>query len=60
MSKKPPREIVVVKLSDDDKQLKKKALEVWDRARLELVQWRPFLGVMAMQLEIIPVVDYRC
>jgi len=60
MSKKPQREIVVVKLSDDDQLLKKKALETWDRARLELVQWRPFLGAMAMQLQIIPVVDFRC
>ena len=60
MSKKPQREIVVVKPNDDDIHLKKKALKKWESARSFLVNCRPFLGVIAMQLEIIPVVDYRC
>ena len=54
------REIVVIKPTEADQKTKAKALEAWDRARLELIQWRPFLGTLAMQLQIIPVVDDRC
>lgn len=57
---KKAKEIKVIKPSEEDQIQKKKALEVWDRARMELLTWRPFLGVLAMQLEIIPVADDRC
>ena len=39
---KKPKEIKVIKPSEEDQIQKKKALEVWDRARMELLTWRPF------------------
>ena len=59
MSKKT-RKVEVINPTEEDQIRKKKALEVWNRARMELLTWRPFLGVLAMQLEIIPVADDRC
>ena len=52
--------ISVAKPTEEDQQRKREALEIWDRARMDLVQWKPFLGSLAMQLEIIPVADDRC
>jgi len=60
MSKRPPPNIAIVELNDDDAKKKVEALEKWEYARLWLVNKSPFLSTMAFQLEIIPVVDYRC
>lgn len=49
-----------VKPNEDDLKLKKKALEKWSKTRMRLAIRNPFIARLAMQLEIIPVVDYRC
>lgn len=54
------KEVKILKPTAADQKLKVCALEAWDKARLELVQWRPFLGSLAMHLQLIPVVDDRC
>jgi len=54
------KEVKILKPTAADQELKVCALEAWDKARLELVQWRPFLGSLAMHLQLIPVVDDRC
>ncbi|MBT6972795.1 MAG: hypothetical protein HOA04_06800, partial [Euryarchaeota archaeon] len=54
------KEVKILKPTAADQKLKVRALEAWDRARLELVQWRPFLGSLALHLQLIPVADDRC
>ena len=36
------------------------ALQDWTDDRMKLLGWRPFIGTLAMNLELIPVVDHRC
>ena len=52
VSFKPPTEA--------DEEVKLKSLEDWSNDRMKLLNWRPFMGTLAMNLELIPVVDYRC
>lgn len=54
------KEVKILKPTAADQELKIEALEAWDRARLELVLGSPFLGSLAMHLQLIPVVDDRC
>ena len=44
----------------EDETAKKTALDDWTNDRMELLGWRPFIGTLAMNLELIPVVDHRC
>ena len=46
--------------SDEDEKAKEIALSDWSEDRMKLLNWRPFIGTLAMGLELIPVVDYRC
>ena len=46
--------------SKQDEVAKEIALENWKNDRMQLLSWRPFIGTLAMSLELIPVVDYRC
>ena len=48
----PPRE--------EDEGAKSVALQDWTDDRMKLLAWRPFIGTLAMNLELIPVVDHRC
>ncbi|MBT6972626.1 MAG: hypothetical protein HOA04_05940 [Euryarchaeota archaeon] len=54
------KEVKILKPTAADQKLKVRALGAWDRARLELVHGSPFLGSLAMHLQLIPVVDDRC
>ena len=54
------KEVKILKPTAADQKLKIEALEAWDRSRLELVLGSPFLGSLAMHLQLIPVVDDRC
>ena len=60
MSKINDKSISFTKPSIKDEEEKKVALENWTDDRIKLVNWRPFIGSLAMNLELIPVVDYRC
>ena len=44
----------------EDETAKTPALDDWTNDRMELLGWRPFIGTLAMNLELIPVVDHRC
>ena len=46
--------------SEEDSVLKAESLVKWKDSRMELVSLRPFIGALAMNLELIPVVDHRC
>jgi hypothetical protein len=46
--------------STDDIIAKQKSLEAWTNDRMKLLRWRPFIGTLAMNLQLIPVVDHRC
>ena len=46
--------------SSEDEGAKVVALEDWTKDRMQLLGWRPFIGTLAMNLELIPVVDHRC
>ena len=46
--------------SEEDKATKSESLTKWMDSRMELVSLRPFIGALAMNLELIPVVDHRC
>ena len=50
----------VVKPTDSDEEAKAQGLDDWTRDRMALLNWRPFIGTLAMNLELIPVVDHRC
>ena len=43
-----------------DEAKKAEVLELWEEDRMTLLTWRPFLGILAMHLDLIPVVDHRC
>ena len=44
----------------EDELAKVKALEDWTKDRLDMVAKWPFIGALAMNLDLIPVVDHRC
>ena len=46
--------------SSEDEGAKHTSLEDWTNDRMKLLSWRPFIGTLAMNLELIPVVDHRC
>ena len=46
--------------SEEDEGAKTEALQDWTDDRMKLLGWRPFIGTLAMNLELIPVVDHRC
>ena len=46
--------------SEEDEGAKTVALQDWTDDRMKLLGWRPFIGTLAMNLELIPVVDHRC
>ena len=46
--------------TEDEEVLKERMLNSWEKDRAELLTWRPFLGILAMNLDLIPVVDHRC
>jgi len=48
------------KPSTDDEIAKSRALDSWINDRKDMVFKWPFIGALAMNLELIPVVDYRC
>jgi predicted metal-dependent peptidase len=49
-----------IKPTEADESMKTNLLKAWSEDRSELLTWRPFLGILAMNLELIPVVDHRC
>ena len=53
-------EIVHLEISDEDREAKSKALRLLEADRLGLLQLRPFIGSLCMNLRLIPVVDSRC
>ena len=57
---KNEQKFTLVKPTEEDEAMKHKMLEVWSQCRAELLTWRPFLGILAMNLDLIPVVDRRC
>jgi len=54
------KEVKILKPTAADQELKIEALEEWDKARMLLANRSPFLGSLAMHLQLIPVVDDRC
>ena len=54
------QKFTLVKPTEEDEAMKHKMLEIWSQSRAELLTWRPFLGILAMNLDLIPVVDRRC
>jgi predicted metal-dependent peptidase len=48
------------KPTKEDENAKLAALEAWTSDRTDLILNWPFIGALAMNLELIPVVDYRC
>ncbi|MDE0954313.1 MAG: hypothetical protein OR994_06530, partial [Candidatus Poseidoniales archaeon] len=46
--------------SEDDEGAKLVSLEHWTNDRMILLIRNPFIGTLAMNLELIPVVDHRC
>ena len=56
--KLPPAK--VAKPSEADELEKERVLRLWEEDRMTLLTWRPFIGILAMHLDLIPVVDYRC
>ena len=46
--------------TEEDEKKKVEILELWSQDRMTLLTWRPFLGMLSMHLELIPVVDVRC
>ena len=54
------KSVSFTKPSEEDEGEKKTALQDWTTDRIKLVNWRPFIGALAMNLELIPVVDHRC
>ena len=60
MSKLREDKVGFVSPNKEDDAAKIKSLEDWTNDRIKLLSWRPFIGTLAMNLELIPVVDYRC
>jgi len=52
-------EAMTASLSDTDRRAKAEALALWERDRARLMLAQPFLALLAMQLELVPVVDAR-
>ncbi|MEE2812136.1 MAG: VWA-like domain-containing protein [Candidatus Thermoplasmatota archaeon] len=50
----------IAKPTPEDEAKKEEVLNLWLEDRMTLVTWRPFLGILAMHLDLIPVVDHRC
>ncbi len=50
----------MLELTDEDVACKERALELLRQDRMELLQVRPFIGILAMSLKLVPVVDARC
>lgn len=60
MSKINDKKVSFSPPSEADEVAKRTALEDWTNDRVKMLSWRPFLGTLAMNLELIPVVDHRC
>ena len=60
MSKINDKKVSFSPPSEADEVAKQTALEDWTNDRVKMLSWRPFLGTLAMNLELIPVVDHRC
>ena len=60
MSEINEKQVNFAKPSEEDEGAKLVALEDWTNDRMKLLGWRPFIGTLAMNLELIPVVDHRC
>lgn len=60
ISKINDKNINFVPPSEEDEGAKLKSLQDWTDDRMKLLAWRPFIGTLAMNLELIPVVDHRC
>jgi predicted metal-dependent peptidase len=61
MTEKEEKKLVeAVKPSAEDEKAKAEGLANWTGDRMSLMAWRPFIGTLAMNLELIPVVDHRC
>ncbi|MDP6870456.1 MAG: VWA-like domain-containing protein [Candidatus Poseidoniaceae archaeon] len=52
--------ITITNPDEDDILEKEEGLDLWTNDRMMLLLGRPFLGILAMNLDLIPVVDYRC
>ena len=46
--------------TEEDKAEKARVLKLWEEDRMTLLTWRPFIGILAMHLDLVPVVDHRC
>ena len=53
-------EIVHLEMSEEDREAKSKALKLLESDRLGLLQLRPFIGSLCMNLRLVAVVDSRC
>ena len=60
MSKLNEKQVSFSPPSEEDEGEKVVALQDWTDDRMKLLAWRPFIGTLAMNLELIPVVDHRC
>ncbi len=60
MKEEGKKEIIIVQPSKSDEDAKAQGLDDWSKDRMSLLSWRPFMGTLAMNLELIPVVDHRC
>jgi len=60
MSKLNEKQVSFSPPSEEDEGEKAVALQDWTDDRMKLLAWRPFIGTLAMNLELIPVVDHRC
>ena len=59
----PAEELPPAKIAEPteaDEAEKARVLKLWEEDRMTLLTWRPFIGILAMHLDLIPVVDYRC
>ena len=56
--KLPPAK--AVQPTSEDEAEKARVLKLWEDDRMTLLTWRPFIGILAMHLELVPVVDFRC
>jgi predicted metal-dependent peptidase len=60
LSKINQKKVVFLPPSKEDEGAKIIALENWENDRMKLLLWRPFIGTLALNLKLIPVVDHRC